>query len=103
MENRFELFMMAHKLVLISLLPALVSKRYTSRTRAPAHWRTHILIHSATSFLLVAIMIEFVTVLLFSHLRPFVHPRLDRLNMRTLIITCLVLFYGYLPHTLRKL
>ena len=59
------------------------------------HALMHTHIHSATSFLLVAIMIEFITVLLMSYLRPFVKPSLDRLNMRTLVITCLVLFYGY--------
>ena len=59
------------------------------------HALTHAHIHSSTSFLLVAIIIEFITVLLMSYLRPFVQPSLDRLNMRTLVITCLVLFYGY--------
>ena len=47
--------------------------------------------------------IEFINVVLTSHLQPFVEPSLDRLNMGTIIITCLVLFYRYLPLHLHAL
>ena len=53
---------------------------------------THIC--STTSFLLVAFLIEYISVLVTSNFRPFVEPSLDRLNMGTLFVTCLVLFYG---------
>ena len=58
-----------------------------------AHIRTHTC--STTSFLLVAFLIEYISVLVTSHLRPFAEPSLDRLNLGTLVVTCLVLFYGY--------
>ena len=135
-QYRFELFMMVHKLIIISFIPSLVSDRYsfavraqgiheqikhtctqctrtTTRTRLQrthAHCAALLLTYaqsteehahacSATSFLLVSFVIEYINVILTSHLRPFVEPSLDRLNMGTLVITCLVLFYGCIHRT----
>ena len=71
----FELFMMFHKLVLISVLPSFVGE-------------------DGVSFIIISFLIEFVNVILTAALKPFADPALDQLNMNTLVITCFVLFYA---------
>ena len=118
--HRFELFNIGHKVIIISVIPSFVSDRYSQLVQHTPRCNTMDLrvhcmhvhactgahVHaqcaymctdtcSTTSFLLVAFLIEYISVLVTSHLRPFVEPSLDRLNMGTLVVTCLVLFYGY--------
>ena len=72
----FEIFVMFHKVVIISLLPAFLPD------------------DGATSFLLMAFLIEFSNLVWASSLSPWSDPALDRLNRNTTIVTCLVLLYG---------
>ena len=72
----FEIFVMFHKVVIISILPAFLPD------------------DGATSFLLVAFVIEFSNLVWASSLSPWSDPALDRLNRNTTIVTCLVLLYG---------
>ena len=67
--------MIMHKLILISFIPALVSD-------------------DTASFLLIGFLVEFSNLLLTGILNPFVEAELDQLNRNSLIIVCLVLFYG---------
>ena len=72
----FEVFVMVHKLMIISVLPAFVPD------------------DGAITFLLVAFVVEFAQVILTSRLKPWSDPQLDRLNLCTSVTVCIVLFTG---------
>ena len=71
----FELWILCHKLMLISFIPTMVSD-------------------SSASFLLISFLFEFVNIIFTCQLKPFADPSLDRLNLGTLVVICLVLLYG---------
>ena len=71
----FEIFMMAHKLCLISFIPTMVAD-------------------SSSSFLVIAMIFEICSLLLTSYCKPFFDPELDRLSVGTHFVTCVMLLYG---------
>ena len=71
----FELFEMLRKILLISLLPSMVRE-------------------GATSFLWGTFLLSFVALLATFSLKPFADPKLESLQLYTLTVTCLTIFYG---------
>ena len=72
--NRFELWEIFRKLVLISVLSAISPK--------------------STTYLYTAHVVSFFAVLLFAYTKPYVEPAADQLQFVTLGVTTLSFFYG---------
>jgi len=72
--RRFEILEIWRKLVLVSLLAAVAE--------------------GSLAFLVAGFLVSLFMLLVFVECKPYVEPQVDRVQMSSLLVTCLTFFYG---------